>query len=197
MLKNVIFDFGGVVCAYNPDDILSHFFTDEQREAVKPILYRRWADLDAGTIDYDGYCEETCAMLPDALADRARRFFYGWVDVLPPLEGTWALVGLLKARGYNCYVLSNAPTVFAEKMGRFALLKLMDGVVVSAPLQMSKPHADIFEYTLKKFGLEAGETLFVDDIAANAAGAEAVGLHGYVYDGDWQKLLGHIEALSR
>ena len=35
MLKNVIFDFGGVVYAYNTDDITRAFFPDEVDRALK------------------------------------------------------------------------------------------------------------------------------------------------------------------
>ena len=61
---------------------------------------------------------------------------------------------------------------------------------------MVKPHADIFRHILEKYDLKAEESLFVDDMAANAEGARKVGMYGYTYSGDADKLLEYIEALS-
>lgn len=197
MLKNVIFDFGGVMYEFVPDYLLGCFFHDADDLAlVKPLIFRCWPELDAGSIDYDGYVSETVELLPERLREAARQFFYNWFRVVPPMEQTWALVARLKARGYGVYLLSNAPTVFADALDTFPILRLFDGAVVSAPLQMIKPHADIFQYILHKYNLNASETLFVDDIAINVEGAIACGLHGHVYDGDADRLLAYIEELS-
>lgn len=196
MLKNIILDFGGVVCGYNPDAILSHFYDEIDRPLVKPVIYRDWAALDAGTIDYDAYARETVSLLPERLHDATRLFFRDWFKTMPPLEGTWALVGRLKARGYKVFLLSNAPTEFAKGLDNFPILRIFDGIVVSAPVRMAKPNADIYEHTLTTFGLKAEESLFVDDMPVNAEGAQKCGLHAFVYSNDADKLLERIEELS-
>ena len=102
MLKNVIFDFGGVVYEYVPDYLLGCFFhNDEDRALAKSLIYRRWPELDAGTIDYDQYAEETVSQLPERLCEAARAFFYNWFRVEPPIEQTWALIARLKAADVN------------------------------------------------------------------------------------------------
>lgn len=197
MLKNVIFDFGNVLYRYDPDALLGFCFENpEDLAAGRAAIYREWHKLDEGTADYDAYAEETLALLPKRLHEPARRFFYNWFRFEPPMEQTWALIARLKARGYGVYLLSNAPTYFANSLDTFPILKLFDGLVVSAPIRMAKPHADIFEYLLQKYGLKAEESLFVDDMSVNVEGAQRCGLHGYVYDGDADRLLEHIEAMS-
>ncbi len=101
----------------------------------------------------------------------------------------------MKARGIHVYLLSNAPTYFAEHLDDFPILKLMDGLVVSAPIQKAKPNADIFQYTLEKFGLNAEETLFIDDNSPNTEGAEKCGLHAFTYHGEIDDLRKKIESL--
>ena len=59
MLRNVIFDFGGVVCEYNTDDIVRRFFDEADCAQAKAAVYRDWAALDAGTADYPAYAAET------------------------------------------------------------------------------------------------------------------------------------------
>ena len=59
-----------------------------------------------------------------------------------------------------------------------------------------KPSREIFERVLSECGILADETLFVDDSEKNIKGAEAVGIHGYLFDGDPTKLQKYIESLA-
>ena len=63
MLKNVIFDFGGVVCTFSQDAILDDFCTGEAHARLKPVLFRSWQALDEGTADYEEYVAETLKLL--------------------------------------------------------------------------------------------------------------------------------------
>ena len=105
-----------------------------------------------------------------------------------PIPGIWALVGELKARGYSVYLLSNASTWFAGHLDDYPILRLFDGRLISAPEKMAKPEERIYRLALERFGLNAAETLFVDDRAENTEAAERVGIAGYVFDGDAEKL---------
>ena len=196
MLKNIIFDFGGVICGYNPDQLISDFYPPEDCALVKPVIHRNWSGLDAGTVDYWTYAEETAALLPERLREATHRFFTDWYKHMPPIEDTWALIGRLQARGYRCFLLSNHCVLFANDLNYFPVLRSLDGAVVSATIHMLKPNAEIYEHTLNKFGIEASETMFVDDMAYNVEAARACGLYGYVYSGDADKLLEYIESLS-
>ena len=71
----------------------------------------------------------------------------------------------------------------------------MDGVVVSGTIQKFKPNADIFEYTLNKFGLNANESIFIDDNSPNVEAAEKCGLHGFTYHGEIEALRAKIESM--
>ena len=57
---------------------------------------------------------------------------------------------------------------------------------------MVKPNAEIFEYILKKYSLKAEECVFIDDSEKNIVGCEAVGIKGYLFDGDADKLRKHL-----
>ena len=188
MLKNVIFDFGGVVCTFSQDAILDDFCTGEAHARLKPVLFRSWQALDEGTADYEEYVAETLKLLEGADKQIARRFFREWHLSMLPIPGIWALVGELKARGYGVYLLSNASTWFAGHLDDYPILRLFDGRLISAPEKMAKPEERIYRLALERFGLNAAETLFVDDRAENTEAAERVGIAGYVFDGDAEKL---------
>ena len=61
---------------------------------------------------------------------------------------------------------------------------------------MVKPSHEIYRYLLDTYGLKAEECIFVDDNAANIAAGEAVGIRGYLFDGDVSKLRTHLLTLS-
>ena len=188
MLKNVIFDFGGVVCTFSQDAILDDFCTGEAHARLKPVLFRNWQALDEGTADYEEYVAETLKLLDGEDKQIAQRFFREWHRSMRPIPGIWALIGELKARGYGVYLLSNASTWFAGHLDDYPILRLFDGRLISAPEKMAKPEERIYRLALERFGLNAAETLFVDDRAENTEAAERVGIAGYVFDGDAEKL---------
>ena len=64
---------------------------------------------------------------------------------------------------------------------RTPVLAKMDGMVISYEVHMLKPDPEIFLYTLRKFGLKAEETLFVDDNAHNVEAANALGMTAYQF----------------
>ena len=45
-----------------------------------------------------------------------------------------------------------------------------------------KPEPRIYEILLGRYGLDPGETLFVDDRAANIEAAGRLGIHGFLFD---------------
>jgi putative hydrolase of the HAD superfamily len=53
---------------------------------------------------------------------------------------------------------------------------LFDVVVISAEVGMRKPEERIFRHTAALLRLEPQECVFIDDVPANVAAAEAVGL---------------------
>jgi putative hydrolase of the HAD superfamily len=53
---------------------------------------------------------------------------------------------------------------------------LFDVVVISAEVGMRKPEERIFRHTARLLGLEPQECVFIDDVEANIAAAEAVGI---------------------
>ena len=50
--KNIVFDFGNVIGRFDGKAILSEFCPyEEELDYLSEIVYKRWAELDAGTLD--------------------------------------------------------------------------------------------------------------------------------------------------
>jgi 2-haloacid dehalogenase len=118
----------------------------------------------------------------------ASEIYYAWIYNLPPIDGMEALVKELKARGVRLCLLSNISTYFAKHADEIPVLKHFDRCVFSAVCGHVKPHREIFAHLCDSCSLDPAETVFVDDNAANIAGAEAFGIQGYLFDGDAERL---------
>ena len=148
-----------------------------------------WNELDAGTLGHNEAFEMMRQRLPERLHATARRIYDDWIVNIPEVEGMHALVTEIKEKyGVKCFVLSDISKYFAVNSHRIPILSLMDGYVYSANVGITKPDRRIFEHILRKFDLSADETVFVDDKPGNIEGAAAVGINGYVFDGDSAKL---------
>ena len=73
------------------------------------------------------------------------------------------------------------------------MLSEFEFCVFSADIGMVKPSREIFEYILNKAGINAEETLFIDDSEKNLRGAELLGIHTYLFDGNAEKLSEYLE----
>jgi putative hydrolase of the HAD superfamily len=178
--RNVIFDLGGVVIEWNPDRILEGYYADPaMRAPMKAALFRHpdWLDLDRGTLseaDLVGRVAERTGRPGgeiEGLLAAVRASLHAKVD-------TVALLEKLFARGVPLYCLSNISSgLFAHLRQRHSFWSVFRGIVISGDLQLMKPEPEIFEFLLQRYGLPAGDTVFVDDHEPNVAAARALGLH--------------------
>jgi putative hydrolase of the HAD superfamily len=195
MIKNYIFDFGNVLARFNPDELTEIYVKDEAyRKTVSEIVFDRlyWDRLDDGSITDDEVKQAFCKRLPKELHESACLVYDGWVGLKTPINGMQKLVADIKAQGGKLYLLSNISIGFAENYHKNSwvneLFSLFDGLVFSGPIGIVKPDRKIFEHLLKLYNLKAEECIFIDDSLKNVVGAENVGIKGYLFDGDADKL---------
>ena len=68
--------------------------------------------------------------------------------------------------------------------------------MVSADYNRVKPEAELFRLALSKFGIDAKDTLFVDDAPQNVVGGRMIGMEGYLFRRDPENLLSYITGSS-
>jgi putative hydrolase of the HAD superfamily len=99
-----------------------------------------------------------------------------WSDIFTPIEPMVALAESLTARVPRL-VLSNTNAIHIDfVLEHYPFLNDFDAHVFSHEVGLLKPDAAIYQYALGKYGLTAGRTVFIDDIAANAEAARRVGM---------------------
>jgi putative hydrolase of the HAD superfamily len=86
------------------------------------------------------------------------------------------LVRSLRRAGLRTALLSNSWG--NDDYPRHLFPELFDVVVISSEVGMRKPEERIFRHTAALLGLEPRECVFIDDVRANIAAAEAIGLVG-------------------
>jgi FMN phosphatase YigB (HAD superfamily) len=99
-----------------------------------------------------------------------------WSEVFTPIEPMIALAESLKTRVPRL-VLSNTNAIHMDYIFQhYTFLNDFDAHVFSHEVGLLKPDAAIYKHALKKYGLTAERTVFVDDLPANVEGARRVGM---------------------
>ena len=159
--KNIVFDFGNVIGKFNGRDLVKHFSScEEDQELLFTAIFSRWDDIDNGSVDYEQNIDNIAASLPDRLESAVRTLFREWPRHLTPINDTLRFIDELKERNIPLYLLSNAPTYFAEYAVNYDFLKEFSGIVFSAPLKMAKPDPAIYRYLFETFSLDPKECFF-------------------------------------
>ena len=183
-MRNVIFDIGGVILEWNPDVILRSYTDDaELRATLRAALFEHpdWLQLDRGTLTETDVLArlETRTRIP-------RTKLAGLLDAvrasLKPKMATLALLESLAQRQVPLYCLSNMSAVtFAHLREQHVFWERFRGIVISGEVKMMKPEPEIYEYLLRRYGISASETIFIDDHPANVRGARAIGLRTILF----------------
>ena len=197
MIKNVVFDFGRVLVRFDEPFIVSHYVKDPDDIAlITKVVFDRlyWGPLDAGTITDEEVIRLSKERLPKRLWDAAEKSYYNWIHHIPLIAGMDKVVERVKhVHGRRIFLLSNISEYFAKRDNVVPVLSLFDKKIYSGVCKMIKPNKDIFEYMLKECDILPSETLFIDDSPINIAGAESVGIKGYLFDGDVEKLSKYLD----
>lgn len=185
MIKNVVFDLGKVLVAFDWDILARKIgFTEEEIKIFgERVVGDRWDEFDRGVMSE----EEVIEYIEEVIPGMEEKFEELWHRVdeaiyVFPYVDEW--IKDLKERGYNIYVLSNfPPKVFLkEEAEKFHFLKYADGKVISGFVKMIKPDREMYEYLLRTYDLKAEESIFIDDRPGNIEGAKNAGLHGIVFE---------------
>lgn len=196
-IKNVVFDFGQVIVRFEPSYMVGRYVSDEADAALlEEVIFDRlyWDKLDRGDITDEEVMRACRERLPERLWSVADKIYYNWIYNIPEIEGMRELVTKLRdEKGMRVFLLSNICTYFAAHESEISVLGEFEKCIYSAVVGHVKPNREIFEYLCDTCGILAEETVFVDDNAANIAGANAFGICGYLFDGDVEKLSGFFE----
>ena len=186
VIKNIIFDFGGVLVGLDRERCIGAFarigagavagYVDECRQ--EDLFH----DLEVGNTDVAGFCEAVrracpgCTASDEAVCDAWNALLTGIprdrLDELAELRGDYRLVLLSNT---NPIHWRKAVADYFTSAG-LSVGDYFERTFLSYEMHLLKPGEEIFRRVLADSGMAAGETLFIDDSAANCAAARRLGI---------------------
>ncbi len=186
MIRNIIFDLGNVLISFIPSEYLKkRNYPEAIRKTIMNDIFHsnEWKLLDNGDITVkeaiDSISHKSTLNREEiALVFNFRR------DIMFPLDENVRLLPVLKKQGFTLYYLSNFPLdVFEEVKSDYFFFRYFRAGVVSSEVKLSKPDVRIFNYILRQFSLNPGETLYIDDISENVLSAGTTGMRVLLTNG--------------
>lgn len=100
-----------------------------------------------------------------------------------PISGTMEIIKELKEGKYQLILLSDHAREWMKYIEENNKdLEIFDKKIFSYDIGAVKSDEQTFKIVLEQAGIVADETLFIDDYEKNAKNAEAVGIHGIVFE---------------
>ncbi len=183
-MKNIVFDFGGVLVHYDFKRFFrTYFSSDEETERFMHNVFNHAnTELDRGVESPSHIISRTKRTWPeykvplDALLERYEDIFTG------EIEGMAELMDSLKEQGFTLLGLSNWSALVERIMRKYpTLFGKLDGMLISKDVHLLKPDRDIYQAFCDKFGVKAEECIFIDDKEENIRGAQQYGMQGIVF----------------
>jgi len=186
-VKAVVFDVGGVLVDWDPRHLYRPYFDGDEalmEHFLETVCTPAWnVEQDRGR-PWDEAVALLTAEFPEC-RELIRAFRERWEDMVPDtIPGIPDIVWELKERGTPLFLLTNcAADTFELMRTRFDVFSAFDGAVVSATEGLLKPDPALFHRLLDRFALDPATTLFIDDVAANVEGADALGMRTHHFTG--------------
>jgi glucose-1-phosphatase len=188
-IKNIIFDFGGVICNL---DVKRTEKKIMELGIIRPEQRRSSAERDAlfasiedGSLSSQDFRDALKQYFEKPVTDT--EIDEAWNALLLDIpEPRIRLLEKLR-KHYRIFLLSNSNEIhyrkylrdFREQYGYDDFDGLFEKAYFSFMIGLKKPDPAVFEYVLQDSGLVAGETLFIDDTLQHAQGAEKAGMYAY------------------
>ncbi len=185
-LRAVVFDYGRVL-SLPPSDADWAAFAAATDLPLSALMQRYWQFRDA----YDR--KETTApqywaqvvgheLAENEVTELVAMDDAQWTRVNPEML---SLTRELKECGLKIAILSNMQVDMLRVMrAKFDWLDEFDVQMYSCEVGLVKPDREVYLECLRRLDVRPKEALFLDDKQKNTAGAEAVGMHTLLFDGD-------------
>ncbi len=197
MIRNIIFDMGGVIITLSPEVAMERFRQMGVSDAFQLMGIYGHKDIFLACENGQLSGEEFRQKLSEKVGREVsyEEAGYGWLGYAKevPMHRLHYLQKL-RQKGYKVILLSNTNPFMMEwtRSKDFCaehqpITHYFDRLYCSYELKMYKPDPAFFRYVLKDADLQADETLFIDDGQVNLDGAASVGLHTLLAkpDVDW------------
>lgn len=180
----VVWDVGHVLYDWDPRHLYAKLIADPQELDwfLDHVVTKAWHfQSDAGR-PIAAMIAELSARFPDK-AELIAAYWPRWLETIPgPMPGMLDIVADLDSRGVPQFAITNFGAEFWSMFRPAApVFDRFRDIVVSGVEKVTKPDPAIYALALARFGLAAGEGVFIDDRPDNIAAADTAGLIGHIF----------------
>lgn len=190
-VMNIIFDLGGVVLNWNPENLINSITDNEvEKDLLIKHLFNHpeWIELDRGSIERESVIENS-ALRSGLSEDLIKKVFDSVPQELTPRKNMVNLLYRLSQKGIKLYVLSNMHRGFTDFLLKdYDFWHLFHGIVFSCDIKMIKPDENIYNYIVDKYALLNDKTIFIDDTEKNLVTAKRRGIEPLLFK-EYDKLI--------
>ena len=194
MIRNIIFDIGGVLADFEIVRFLSEkgFDSPTIKRIIKAsVLSPYWGKFERAELTEEETLKGFVTMDPE-IEQELYTAFSNIEGMLTIRDYAIPLVKRLKACGLRVYYLSNySRKAYDECGGSLAFMPYMDGGIVSFQVGLTKPDPRVYQLFLERYGLRADECLFIDDTAENVSAAQGMGFSALEFK-NYEELLAEL-----
>jgi epoxide hydrolase-like predicted phosphatase len=183
-IQAVIFDWGGVLIE-DPAAELMRYCAEALNVPVQQYIkaHRKFDDdFVTGKISEEQFFSKVCSELKKDMPKVESLWSMAFEKAYRPREDMFALADELQENGYKTAVLSNTEQPSVRYFHQKGYDQIFDTAVFSCLEGMKKPDKRIYDLTIGRLGLSAGECIFIDDRSEFVAGAIEAGLRGIVFE---------------
>ncbi len=182
MIKNIVFDLGGVLIDFKPERYLEHIgYSEEEVSFFTTMIFwsSEWNEYNSSKYDV-GQTKENLIKRNPQYADEIENIFnkIDYQYILFEKKDTVHYLKELKNRGYHIYLLSDLSIDSYNYNKQFDFFNNIVGGVYSFEVGSTKPNKKNYETLLSKYQLMPEETIFIDDRLDNVKAANDCSIHG-------------------
>ena len=206
MIRNIVFDLGGVIMTICQDEAIKRFKSIGLKNVenyLNPYTQTDiFGDIEEGKISAEQFREKLSELIGKEVTYEECKFAWLGYRQDVPLRNL-DILRKLKVQGYKLILLSNTnPFMMSWGLsGEFdgngnSLESYFDSLYLSYKLGVMKPNKKIFQYIIDNEKIQPGESLFIDDGERNINTARLLGFKTLcpINGEDWTKEL--IELLK-
>jgi len=182
VIKNIVFDLGGVLIDFKPEKYLRHIeFSEEDVVRFKQIVFwgEEWGEYNSSDLTIKETEQKLVEHYPE-YREKIQEIFakMDFSYILFEIKETAEYLKELSEKGYQIYLLSDLSRDCYEYNKHFPLFQYVKGGVYSFEIGSTKPNEKNYKTILEKYHLRPQETIFIDDRLNNVEAANNFGIHG-------------------
>jgi len=190
-IKAILWDFAGVLLFTAKGDFNSMLAErlgvplSAVEQVMKSGMNDRWDIDDIDDITFYTYMLDTMEQPREKLAVIQRfvvKDFYVDQEMLAKIKAF--------RKNYTNVLLTNFPKHFHDFIKTDWIIDgAFDHIIASCDVKLIKPDPGIYQLTLERIGCQPHECVFLDDREVNVRAAEALGIHGILFNDKDQAML--------